>query len=168
MSIGNKTRTCNSWFSCDVTYGMSSSVAAPYKTLFIILEILKFLNYGFFAKIMTRKPKIGNLTNTTELYPFLESKKWQLLCKGILWSRDLFSGKNQVPLDQMINVFTASISIYLKLVSCNSRYSLFLLMELSSAEAPPAHPWQESELSRRQAVSYPLLSSKYRLGCIIM
>ena len=25
----------------------------------------------------------------TELYPFLESKKWYLLFKGILWSRDL-------------------------------------------------------------------------------
>ena len=38
---------------------------------------------------MTRKPKIGNLTNMTELYPFLEPKKWYLLFKGILWSRDL-------------------------------------------------------------------------------
>ena len=48
-----------------------------------ILEILKFLNYSFFAKIMTRKPKIGNLTNTTGLYPLQESKKWYLLFKGI-------------------------------------------------------------------------------------
>ena len=29
----------------------------------IILEILKFLNYSYFANIMTRKPQIGNLTN---------------------------------------------------------------------------------------------------------
>ena len=35
---------------------------------------LKFLNYSYFAKIMTRKPKIVNLVNMTELYPFLESK----------------------------------------------------------------------------------------------
>ena len=38
----------------------------------IILEILIFLNYSYFAKIMTRKPKMGNLTNMTELYPFLQ------------------------------------------------------------------------------------------------
>ena len=45
-----------------------SNMAAPYKTL----EILKFLNCSYFAKIMTRKPKIGKLTNTAKLYPFLE------------------------------------------------------------------------------------------------
>ena len=50
------------------------------KTLFIILEI-----YSYLAKIMPRKPKIGILTKVTELYPFLESKKWYLLFKGILW-----------------------------------------------------------------------------------
>ena len=49
----------------------------PYKTV-IILEILKFLNYSYFARIMTRKPKNGNLTKVTELYSFLESKKWNL------------------------------------------------------------------------------------------
>ena len=54
-----------------------------------IVCLLKFLNYSFFTKIMTRKPNIGNLTDMTELYPFLESKKWHLLFKGILWSRDL-------------------------------------------------------------------------------
>ena len=56
----------------------------PWKTLFIILGILKFLNYSYFAKIMTRKPKIVNLTNMTELYPFLESKKWHLLCDFVV------------------------------------------------------------------------------------
>ena len=40
----------------------------------LILEILNFIKYSYFTKIMTRKPKIGNLTNMTELYPFLESK----------------------------------------------------------------------------------------------
>ena len=34
-------------------------MAAPYKTLFIILEILKFLNHSYFDKFMTRKPKSG-------------------------------------------------------------------------------------------------------------
>ena len=29
------------------------------------------------------------LTNVTELYPSLDSKKWYLLFKGILWSHDL-------------------------------------------------------------------------------
>ena len=61
-------------------------MASPYKTL---LEILKFLNYSYFANIRTRKPNISNLTNMTELYPFLESKKWYTLFKGILWSCDL-------------------------------------------------------------------------------
>ena len=36
----------------------------------LILEILKFFNYGYFAKILTRKPKIVNLTNMTELLYF--------------------------------------------------------------------------------------------------
>ena len=58
-------------------------MAAPYKTL-LILEIMTFLNYSYFAKIMTRKSKIGNLTNVTELYPFLESKKWHVIFKRIL------------------------------------------------------------------------------------
>ena len=49
------------------------------------LEILKLLNSSYLAKIMNRKPKTGYLTNMTELYPFLESKKWYLLFKGILW-----------------------------------------------------------------------------------
>ena len=46
-------------------------------------SLLEFLNCRYFAKIMTRKPKIGNWTNVTELYPFLESKKWYLLFEGI-------------------------------------------------------------------------------------
>ena len=50
---------------------------------------IETFNYSYFAKITTRKPKIGILTNMTELYPFLDSKKWYLLFKGILWSRDL-------------------------------------------------------------------------------
>ena len=54
---------------------LDNMMAAPYKTLFIILEILKFLSCSYSAKIMTRNPEIGNLTNMTELYPFLESKK---------------------------------------------------------------------------------------------
>ena len=58
----------------------------PYTKISLILGLLKFLNYSYFAKI-TRKPKIGNFTNMTKLCPFLESKKWHLLSK-ILWSRD--------------------------------------------------------------------------------
>ena len=67
-------------------YAMSCNMAAPYKTLFIILKILNFLNYSYFPTITTRKPKIGNMT---ELYPFLESKKWYLLFKEILCWRDV-------------------------------------------------------------------------------
>ena len=51
----------------------------PHTKLSFILEILKYFNYSYFAKLMTRKPQIGNLTNMTELYPFLELKKWYLL-----------------------------------------------------------------------------------------
>ena len=52
---------------------------------------IEIFQLQLFAKIMTRKPKIGNLTDTcmTELYPFQESTKWYLLFKGILWSHDL-------------------------------------------------------------------------------
>ena len=45
-----------------------ANMAASYKTRFIILGILKFFNHSFFAKIMTRKP---NVCNMTELYPFM-------------------------------------------------------------------------------------------------
>ena len=38
----------------------------PKKTLYNFRQILKFLNYSCFSKIMTRKPKIGNLTNMTK------------------------------------------------------------------------------------------------------
>ena len=69
------------------------------------MKILKVLNYSYFAKIMTRKLKIGNLTNVTELYPFLESKKWYLLFKGILWSRDL--------LEKTIRTFKTSGTVFL-------------------------------------------------------
>ena len=55
----------------------------PYKTQ---LQIWKYWN---FWTTTTRNPKIGNLTNMTELYPFLESKKLHLLFKGILWSCDI-------------------------------------------------------------------------------
>ena len=45
------------------------------------------MNYSYFTKIMTRKPKIDNLTKVTKLCPFLESKK--VVFKGILWSHDI-------------------------------------------------------------------------------
>ena len=45
----------------------------PHKKLSLILEILKFLNYSYFAKCITGKLKTVELTNMTELYPFLES-----------------------------------------------------------------------------------------------
>ena len=38
----------------------------PHTKLSLILEIFTFSNYSYFAKIMTRKPKIANLTNMTE------------------------------------------------------------------------------------------------------
>ena len=42
---------------------------------------------------LTGKPKIGNLTNTTGLYSFLESKKWCLLFRG--FCGDVTSHENQ-------------------------------------------------------------------------
>ena len=38
-----------------------------------MVEILKSLNCSYLAKIITRNPKIVNLTKVTELYPFLVS-----------------------------------------------------------------------------------------------
>ena len=68
--MGQPWMTCHTW--------------SPHTKLSLILEIFKKkLDCSYFAKIMTRKPKIGNLTNMTELCPFLESKK------KILWSLDL-------------------------------------------------------------------------------
>ena len=60
-----------------VLYGaaMLDDMLCPYK-LSLILEILKFFNCSYFAKTMTRKPKIGNMTNMIELYAFLECIKW--------------------------------------------------------------------------------------------
>ena len=52
-----------------------------------LMQNWRYWNFWtYFAKIMTRKQKLGIWTNKTELSPFLESKKW--LFKGILWSRD--------------------------------------------------------------------------------
>ena len=42
-----------------------------------------------FSKFRGIKPKIDKVTNSTQLYPSLESKKSWLLFKGDLWSRDL-------------------------------------------------------------------------------
>ena len=54
-----------------------------------IIQISQFLNYHYFSKIRGIKPKIDKLTNSTQLYPSLESKKSWLLLRGDLWSRDL-------------------------------------------------------------------------------
>ena len=44
-----------------------SNMATLYKTLFEFCRILKFLNYSYFVKIMTEKPKIDKLTYMTKL-----------------------------------------------------------------------------------------------------
>ena len=49
---------------------------------------------GYFSFITSQqnqghKTKIDKLTNSTQLYPSLESKKSWLLFRGDLWSRDL-------------------------------------------------------------------------------
>ena len=55
----------------------------PFRKLF---NFGKFFNYSYLAKIMTRKPKIGNLTNVTKLYPFLRVKKSGMCyLRGISW-----------------------------------------------------------------------------------
>ena len=45
----------------------------PIQNSLMFWKILKPLNYSYFVKIMTGKPKIGNLTNMTELDPFRKS-----------------------------------------------------------------------------------------------
>ena len=70
-------------------YGVAMLDDLACQKISLILEILNFLTYSYFVKIMTRKPKTGKLTKMAELYPFLESKKWYLLFKGLLWSCDV-------------------------------------------------------------------------------
>ena len=70
----------------------SSNMAIHYKTLFNF-ENIGFFNYSYFAKIMSRKPKIGNMTNMTELYPFLESKSGICYLRG--FCSDVMSHENQ-------------------------------------------------------------------------
>ena len=55
------------WGGHDGRRAMSPNMAALYKTLFEFCRILKFLNYSYFVKIMTGKPKLGKLTYMTKL-----------------------------------------------------------------------------------------------------
>ena len=68
-------------YKTSYNFGNIVSVQFQFSLFFYTVHItLKFLNDSYFAGIMSRKPKIGNLTKVTELYPFLESK-----FKGNLW-----------------------------------------------------------------------------------
>ena len=69
IELGHVGHVANFWLS---RHGMSPNMAAPYETL---CNFGNIVDYSHFAKIMTRKWKIGNLTNMTEFYPFLELKK---------------------------------------------------------------------------------------------
>ena len=44
------------------------AMLCPIQNSLMFWKILKLLNYSYFAKIMTGKPKIGILTNMTELH----------------------------------------------------------------------------------------------------
>ena len=70
IKLGHVGQVANVWIS---RHGMSSNMAAPYETLFVILEILWITATS--PKLWLESEKIGNLTNMTEFYPFLESKK---------------------------------------------------------------------------------------------
>ena len=66
------------WMTCHVIqHGHPIQKSLTFWKIFMIL-----LNYSYFAKIMTGKPKSGNFTNMAKLYPFLESIKWYLLFRG--------------------------------------------------------------------------------------
>ena len=54
---------------------------------------------------MTRKPQIGNLTNMIEFYPFLESERWYLLFKGIVWSRESHRHILQVQTESLLSEY---------------------------------------------------------------
>ena len=83
-------------------------VDMSYNPTFFNFGNIDFFNCSYFTKIMTRKPKIVNLTKVTELYPFLESKKWYMLFKEVLWSRDLLVKTINCSIrSQMINALTA-------------------------------------------------------------
>ena len=70
-----KQQLCH-FFDCRNGQSMLSSMAAPYETLFIILEILEIFELQLLHQNYDQKPKNWQLmTNMTQLYPFLESKK---------------------------------------------------------------------------------------------
>ena len=60
------------------------------------------MNYHYFSKFRGIKPKIDKLTNSTQLYPSLESKMPWLLFRGDLWSRDLLSENHLYPFENAI------------------------------------------------------------------
>ena len=60
-------KTCQSYLAHYLCHCYVIQHGRPIQNSVIILEILKFLNYSYFAKLMTRKPKIGNLTNDRTL-----------------------------------------------------------------------------------------------------
>ena len=82
IELGHISLVANFWLSshnfCGVAGNSKSSIFPTWHVIqngrpirnSLILEILKFFNYGYFAKILTRKPKIVNLTNMTELLYF--------------------------------------------------------------------------------------------------
>ena len=60
---------CHVGFWCHPTWPPGAILYGPYN-VYIILEIL---NFQLLRQIMTRKPKIGSLTNMTELLVYLVS-----------------------------------------------------------------------------------------------
>ena len=64
-----------------------------------ISKILEILKSSYFAKIMTRKPKIGNLTNMTKLCPFWSHKSGICYLRG--FCGDMTSHENQEYLNKV-------------------------------------------------------------------
>ena len=85
----------------------------PIQNSVIILQILNFFIYSYFAKSMYRKPKIDNMTKVSALYPFLESKEChmktkntEVLHKTHVWSKSCNAASE---FNKLIIIFLSSI-----------------------------------------------------------
>ena len=67
------------------------------------------MNYHYFSKFRGIKPKFERLTNSTQLYPSLESKKLWLLFKGDLWSGDLLMKTHYIILFLILSLLLARV-----------------------------------------------------------
>ena len=81
IKLGHVSQVTNVWIS---RHGMSSNMAAPYETLFVILEILWIT--ATLPKWWLESEKLATWLTWPSSIHFWSQKKWYLLFKRILWS----------------------------------------------------------------------------------